>query len=510
MIRLPAFFIALLLTVTQVSAQEKLPPSQPPNAVEQWDVFEISLKGPDNGNPFTEVEFAADFRQGGRTVSVPGFYDGGGVYRVRFMPETTGGWRYQTRSNRPALDGKTGAFTATAPSAKNHGPVQVRDTFHFAYADGSPFWEIGTTCYAWIHQTPELEKQTLKTLATAPFNKLRMCVFPKWFVYNHTEPRLYPFEGTPPKQWDFKRFNPAFFQHLEKQVAALGKLGIEADVILFHPYDGQGVPDAHWGFDRMGAENDDRYLRYVVARLAAYRNVWWSLANEFDAVQSKTPADWERLGKLAASSDPYGHLRSIHNMRAPYDASQPWVTHVSLQRHDMTLGVSLLKKYNKPVIYDECQYEGDIKESWGKLTAEQMVQRFWLTAVEGLYCGHGETYRDPQDLIWWAKGGVLHGRSPARIAFLKKVMEAAPVAAAPLKQENVWGIEGEYYLAYYSEAPTAPQTIALAGSTSFKAEILDTWDMTITPIPGVFAGHAEIPLPSKPYLAIRLTRSAHQ
>ena len=31
-----------------------------------------------------------------------------------------------------------------------------------------------------------------------------------------------------------------------------------------------------------GAAVDDRYLRYVVARLAAYRNVWWSLANEYD------------------------------------------------------------------------------------------------------------------------------------------------------------------------------------------------------------------------------------
>ena len=32
----------------------------------------------------------------------------------------------------------------------------------------------------------------------------------------------------------------------------------------------------------MPAEADDRYLRYAVARLAAYRNVWWSLANECD------------------------------------------------------------------------------------------------------------------------------------------------------------------------------------------------------------------------------------
>jgi len=55
----------------------------------------------------------------------------------------------------------------------------------------------------------------------------------------------------------------------------LRDLGIQADLILFHPYD-------HWGYALMGAEADERYLRYTVARLAAYRNVWWSVANAWD------------------------------------------------------------------------------------------------------------------------------------------------------------------------------------------------------------------------------------
>jgi hypothetical protein len=36
-----------------------------------------------------------------------------------------------------------------------------------------------TTCYAWIHQPEELQRQTLETLAASPFNKIRFCVFPK-------------------------------------------------------------------------------------------------------------------------------------------------------------------------------------------------------------------------------------------------------------------------------------------------------------------------------------------
>ena len=38
----------------------------------------------------------------------------------------------------------------------------------------------------------------------------------------------------------------------------------------------------------MSAEEDDLYWKYVIARFAAYRNVWWSLANEYDVVHSKT------------------------------------------------------------------------------------------------------------------------------------------------------------------------------------------------------------------------------
>jgi hypothetical protein len=68
-------------------------------------------------------------------------------------------------------------------------------------------------------------------------------------------------------------------------VLALRDLGVEADVILFHPYD-------RWGFADLGAEADDRLVRYAVRRLAAFSNVWWAMANEYDLMAGKTEADW--------------------------------------------------------------------------------------------------------------------------------------------------------------------------------------------------------------------------
>ena len=293
--------------------------------VERWGVYEVALKGPTNGNPFLDVRFAARFAQGYDSVEVPGFYDGDGIYRVRFSPEKLGTWSYETISGTAELSGKTGEFIVTKPSGANHGPVRVANTFHFAYADGTPYKQLGTTCYVWTHQPQALQEQTLKTLATSPFNKLRMCVFPKRYTWNTNEPAMYPFEGQP-RNFDTARFNPEFFQHFEQRILDLQKLGIEADVILLHPYD-----DGAWGFDRMTAVEDDRYLRYVVARLAAYRNVWWSLANEYDFMKFKTEDDWERIGQLVSGSDPFHRLLGIHNGKIIFNQTRPWITHASIQ-----------------------------------------------------------------------------------------------------------------------------------------------------------------------------------
>ena len=67
--------------------------------VEQWGVWELELSGPQDGNPFVDVRFSAEFSNGSKTVEVDGFYDGEGVYRVRFMPDRIGAWRYVTAAN---------------------------------------------------------------------------------------------------------------------------------------------------------------------------------------------------------------------------------------------------------------------------------------------------------------------------------------------------------------------------------------------------------------------------
>ncbi|WP_282942106.1 DUF5060 domain-containing protein [Paenibacillus sp. RC67] len=477
--------------------------------IERWGLFELQLSGPRLGNPFLDVQLTAQFQHMNRKVTVDGFYDGNGVYKIRFMPDSEGNWSYEVRCDFPELDGASGHFICTAPSIDNHGPVRVKDADRFCYEDGTVYRPIGTTCYAWTHQDDALQDQTLKTLGGSPFNKIRMCLFPKRYSFNINEPEHFPFEGSREQGFDLKRFNPEYFKRLEQKLLALQKLGIEADLILFHPYD-----KGHWGFDRMDRVTDVHYLRYVISRLAAFRNVWWSLANEFDFMTEKKLDDWDHYFRIVQENDPYSHLRSIHNGTKMYDPSQlvlydhskHWVTHVSMQYWELSPVTAWRSRYRKPVVVDECCYEGDLPQRWGNITGEEMTARFWDGFARGGFVGHGETFLHPEDVIWWSKGGQLYGESPIRITFLKNILDNMPQDAVPIdsfRDVPTIGVAGSFYLQYFGIHRPSYRELKLPDDSLFCIDILDTWNMQVTAVEGLFSGVTRIALPGKPYIALR-------
>lgn len=524
--------------------------------VSKWDFFETVLNGPESGNPFIDISLSATFSKADRSVNVEGFYDGNGRYKIRFMPEIEGEWNYVTASNEASLNGVYGSFVCTPPKANNHGPVHVANQFHFAHADGTSYVPVGTTCYVWNLQGDSMEEKTLRTLDVAPFNKMRMCVFPKRYTFNSNEPPSYPFpakfEGklestwsremvmeyynqTPPDYWELDRFNPEYFEHLEKRILDLRERGIEADLIIFHPYD-YGA----WGFDRMPRAVNERLLHYLVARLASFSNVWWSFANEYDLFIGRTIEDWDHYMQLMQQIDPYDHLRSIHNCGSFFDHTKPWITHCSIQNWNMYRVHVWRKMYGKPVVIDECGYEGDINMLWGDLSAEKMMHRFWSGFTQGGYVGHGETYVNDREELWWSKGGELIGESPARIAFLRKIFETAP-DIYPVEKvdgefmnlmeqgirafqgssrlidtiiaEGRWNCtsggfhEDDYFIFYFGTHQPSFRNFNLPCDATFRVDVIDTWNMTIECYAEAASGPIVVPMPANKYMAIRIQRN---
>jgi hypothetical protein len=130
---------------------------------------------------------------------------------------------------------------------------------------------------------------------------------------------------------------------------------------------------------------------------------------------------------------------------------------------------------------------------------------------------------------------VLRGQSPERIAFLREVLTTSPPEGIePIDKwqvPNVAGKPGEYYLVYFGakspgdwkfQLPRRKRDDAneLAGGMRFRAEVLDTWNMTTTPVEEAFTirkpaeadyvvhdvDGRSIKLPDKPWLALRITR----
>src|SRR5262249_43834371 len=137
--------------------------------------------------------------------------------------------------------------------------------------------------------------------------------------------------------------------------------------------------------------------------------------------------------------------------------------------------------YDKPVIFDEIQYEGDIPKNWGRLPGRDMVHRFWTGTVSGTYVGHGETF---QNGPWSSSGGSLIGESPPRLAFLRTILSTSPADGIdPIensKDDRVGGKAGEYYLLYFGkEQPTEwlfeLPSAKLPAGTRMHVDVMDAW-----------------------------------
>ena len=515
--------------------------------VEKWEVLEIVFQGKKDGNPFADYELTAEFSGEHESVTVRGFYDGAGIYKVRFMPSFEGIYHYKVAGNCFIDGGENpahcGSFEVLPAKAENHGPVRAQDKRYLIYADKTPYHSIGTTCYAWLNQTTELQEQTLETLKNSSFNKIRFCVFPKYYQYNEKEPASYPYvrgkrkgideekaanffhmpfprtkEPEDVRDFNCYQFNPEYFRNIDERVKQLAGLGIEADIILYHPYD-------KWDFACMTKECNELYLRYMIARYGAFHNVWWSMANEYDLFHWSVE-EWDAYGTLVSREDPYHHLISIHNCMKFFDYRKEWITHCSMQRIDLYKHVEETEKhlefYDKPVVWDEIAYEGNIDMGWGNISGQELVRRFWEATLRGGHGGHGETFVHPEDILWWSHGGVLHGESEPRFAFLKKLWDEVPggqlkcgngmwdeVVGIPAEEDKVadWGRQTwcSFELHYYGFTRPSYKVLLLPEDEAFQVDVIDTWNMTIEDA-GIHHGQTKIELPGREWMGLRLRR----
>ncbi|WP_020576560.1 DUF5605 domain-containing protein [Actinopolymorpha alba] len=436
--------------------------------VERWGVLELDFEVP---QAEVDGDLQVTFAIGDSVFVSESFVDEAGALRVRFMPGLEGTWTWTAHSDHADLDDRSGEFVCGPAGDGNHGPVQVSDDAHFRYADGTPHHPLGTTATSWYLAEASVRKATLRTLAGGPFTKVRMGAV------------------------------PGRLGELESAVRDLAELGIEAEVIIFHPYAGGESPAS------LGEEAWRRYVKELVSRLAAFRNVWWCVVSEPGL--GSTPAEgWAEAFRLVEEYDYGRHLRTFHG-RSDADFGSPWITHTSVRSDEVRVITPLSRHHGKPVMVDGCGAEGDRPDPASSLTPEELVMKAWEGVCRGGYVSHAESYVTRGLAPWSIHGGELVGESAPRLSYLREVLATAP---ADLRYNPFYydastlEAPGEYYLQYFGPHRFPERRFELPPG-DYHVDVIDTWNMTTHTLEGTFSGEFRVELPRQLYYALRIRRA---
>ncbi|MCC6232788.1 MAG: DUF4038 domain-containing protein [Verrucomicrobiales bacterium] len=333
------FARALLTTLDEIqSGSVAVPRERPHVEVPRWAMHEFQVSGRSRvANPFRDAALVGEFvAPSGRTNVLDGFHDGGEVWRLRFAPDEEGEWSYLLRGEGVEIL-ERGRLRCTPPVGRGAIRVHPEHPHAFAYADGSPFFPMGDTCYGLLDDspiTPALREEYLRVRREQGFNFVRLTL-------GHSEERAarepdYWAWGGTPREPDLERFNPRFFARFDALIQQMRGVGMNVELILLNFYRRPFTDPREWT-----PERERLWLRQVVARYSAFDNVFlWTIANEYEThpdgryrLDYPGDVDWAKAtARFIKEHDPRQHPVTVHPVisasrrgdspRSPFDP--PW------------------------------------------------------------------------------------------------------------------------------------------------------------------------------------------
>lgn len=364
--------------------------------VELYGIYEKELRLEAVGNPF-DLPVRGVFTRDGQRLAVDGFYDGGGAWRLRFMPTAVGRWQVRVFvGDRPA---GSDAFDC-APSDLP-GPLRAdpQHPYHFRHEDGSRLYVMGNTAYNAVCACRNARSSFLRFLdyyVERRFNWFRF--FLQQTTWPTTGGVVWPWGGTPAEP-DFATFDLETFRCAEAVVRELAARRAIASVILLHPHDE--------ALQRSGADRVPvcaRYVRYAVARLGAHWNVVWNLANEWQLGSLFTYDEMDELGRILHAIDPHQRLTSCHHYGRFEFHEAEWTDMSSIQERGTPFEINRCilqnRLFGKPVLNEEYGYEGD--NHCPPNDPENVRRDHWAIALAGGYGTYGDKTKGPKIAVYFS------------------------------------------------------------------------------------------------------------
>lgn len=283
--------LPLLFCFLAVSALAQTPCEGTPAYTPCEMPFELSpADAAAHPNPYATVTLQIEFRSPHfHTYLMPAFWDASrNQLIVRFSPTEDGQWTYKVTSNVTAFDGKEGTFRAAASDAP--GFVNVANVHHWANDNKQPHLWMGYIADRFAFESGAEFDQQLDQAAQNKFNHFRGSIL------GSAKDRALVSLGP-------DRPNPAYFDELDRRIAQIHKRGITTDLMLASdPGDITALfPDG---------QARERFIRYLVARYAAFNITWQGLEEFEDFTNSR--ALLKELGLDLKRLDPYQHPRSTN------------------------------------------------------------------------------------------------------------------------------------------------------------------------------------------------------
>jgi hypothetical protein len=292
----------------------------PAVTIEQYHPHDFSLSGQASGNPF-DAEVTGHFTgPDGTHITVPGFYAGGNVWKIRFSAPRPGRWSMTTVSPVAALNAHTETDIQCKPNPNPsiHGALLVDpvNRHHFIWEDGARYFLMGYEAdWLWGADMKDPERKVMHHLidqiAARGFNHLLVNIYAydtSWskghqnqWDYGPTD--MYLFGGSNDKP-DHTILNTAFFDLYDGMMNALLEKGIVANLMI-------KVYNKMVNWPLPGSKDEERYFRYVTARYQAYPNTVWDFSKE--AYNEPDKSLEKRLIDLVRANDGYHRLTTAHD-----------------------------------------------------------------------------------------------------------------------------------------------------------------------------------------------------
>lgn len=463
----------------------------------------LTRREPLKGNPFVDANLRATLTlPDGKVETADGFCDSedGTVFRLRFMPRTVGEHRWALRfQDGTEVEERGGSFRAIASKTPGMVVVDPVHPWHFMRSgSGEPFLYNSTTTYFLLGWQDEgVIRESIDRLHGLGINRIRVSLSgrteggPRWF-----EPlimstpafqyRLEPWPAARPASitdpgYDVKRFNLHHFRKTERMLAHAMKHDMAVSLIF--QLDGKDAGVDPFGKAGAGGEDERRYYRYVIARLAAYANVMWDVTNEWHLFRGEA---WvNETGSFIKACDPYDHATTVHGKGEFPFRKSAWCDFAEYQSWDEHGAYDFMLKNRReqaatgrpmPQVNEEYGYEDHYPVKWGDgrrwplRIGETRRKYAWQMMMAGGYQTTGERANVA------GHGGWINGRGDDSMTMLKgyamlrtfveslpwRTLNPMPELVKPMAEgapAHLLADPGRCYVLYFPQGRTAEVTL---------------------------------------------------